>query len=321
MSLDQILSALRDGVTKRAVQHTASLSETPPSLSTPSFSIESACLEQSVVEKVNNLYDLSMIAKTIHNTSKVDYNVAQEVFTMLPDTSIADRAKVTAAPSIINKEILENILKTQTGEYTLISYQLKTEIDKTIKDITENLYHMTEVKSYLESFLTQVQPDTDRLTGAAPIVICEGKTYNLFTRPVYNIYMEVNDRVLDYAKYSDTLNIQYYNILQDDTFKKYVLEIVPKGSIESMSLLDFVGSVRGTLERIDLKMGEFDSRLEKYESLKGAVEKEVTQGVVSLVNSTELIYLDLLFFKVLHDMVHTPDNVFDKVVTLLKFLD
>jgi len=318
MSLEQILSELQDGVTNTSVEHVTNLNET---LNVSSFKIESACLEKSVVDKVNSLYDLSMIAKTIENTSKLDYSVAQEVFTMVPETPLVDRAKVTAAPSIINKEIIDSVLKTQTGEYSLISFNLKTEIDKIIKDISDNSPHMTEVKIYLESFLNQVLPDVDRLTGAAPIVIFYNETYNLYTRPIYLIGTGINDITIDYDKYNGTLTSQYYNIVQDETFKKYVLEIAPKDSIESISLSDFIYSVGVTLERIKLKITEFDSRIEKYESLKGVVEKKVTQELVSLVNSTELIYNDLLFFKVLHDIVHTPGNIFDKVIALLKFLD
>lgn len=324
MSLDKILSDLKEGVTDTSTENSVVL-DTPPIVdqkqNIQSFRIDANSLNTSIVKKINALYDLGIIRSTIRDTPKVDYKVAQEVFTMLPDTSVADRAKVTAAPSIINKEILENVLKTQTGEYSFISYQLKTDIDKIIEDITSNSERMLEVQSYIASFIEQVKEDSDRLVSVAPIVISEGNSFNLFTLPIFSIATKVNDGYLHYDKYQDALTCKYNEILQDETFKKCLTNITTIYNVESISLFEFITLTKSVSESIKLKIEEFGIRVNQYNSLKGDVEKEVTQELVNMVNSTELIYKDLLYFKELHDITHTSNNVFDKVLALVKFLD
>ncbi len=324
MSLNQILNELQEGVENTAIENLAVL-EKPvlqeQDLAASYFKIEASTLDKSIVKKINNLYDLGIIKSTIGNTSKVDYNVAQEVFTMLPETSVADRAKVTAAPSIINKEILDNVLKTQTGEYSMISYQLKVDIDKIIEDISNNLVHILEVQQYINSFLESVKNDAIRLEKNPPIVIANTNSYNLFTFPIYEVYNKVYGYELHYAKYQSGLLNQYSDIASDDTFKKFIPTVTTKYTIETISLSDFIILVQNVADAIKNKISELENRVDKYKAIKAHIDKEITQELVSTVNSTEFIYQDLLYFKCLHDIKNTDNNVFDKVLALTKFLD
>ena len=202
MSLNQILDDIKGDVGDQHVS-TENITLIPPKEST--FKVPALNLNKGVLDKFNTLYQTLTTKDAVYKLSKVDFKIAQEVFTMLPDVAKTEAAKITSYPSVMNKDILEDVLDkvsdTMPDEILAIFRDLSVQI----KDNADNIMTVVNGVTIYGKICEQA---IERFTTNRPIVIVDKESRDLFQEDMYRCSW-IDDTQLDYDKYVNKLSTMF----------------------------------------------------------------------------------------------------------------
>lgn len=185
--------------------------------------INLAKLDTSLIDKFNNLYRVCVLRKALSKVSKVDRSIAVEAMAALPNHNPINEAKLTSAPSAINKKILDEIVFTGKDEmppdlriYLIETYTLFNE--RFIDEIRTFLNFIVE---YNDSLRTKIN---EKIKTA--IVMSGNASYNLITTDLIDLH-SLDDTQLEYPKYSGELHKRIESILGSKiyTFKSGIRDL------------------------------------------------------------------------------------------------
>ena len=111
----------------------------------PDIKVTTSVINRATVEKFNTLYNKLVKRQLVEKLDKLEVRVAHEVFTMLPDVSKTEYAKLTSAPSTINKNIVQKALsdvsdKAPEDTITMLK-EFSSEIEASLAHVPHNGWH------------------------------------------------------------------------------------------------------------------------------------------------------------------------------------
>lgn len=171
-------------------------------------------LDNNIIDKFNTLYSRCLIRKALQGAKKVDRGVVLEAMATLPANSTVNQAKLTTAPSAINKKILDEIVFSEKDEvpadlHTFIIDTLKVLNDGTVKELDDLLLFITEYSGRVREQLNNKIKTS--------IVMNGNQSVNLLAEDIITI-TSIDDTKLMYPKYEGELNKRAKNILTEDFY-------------------------------------------------------------------------------------------------------
>lgn len=320
MSLNQILDDIKGDVGNQHVS-TEEVTITPPKEST--FKVSASNLNKSVLDKFNTLYQTLTAKDAVYKLTKVDYKIAQEVFTMLPQIAETEKAKITSYPSTMNKDILAGVLEKVDNSMPDEILNMFREIREQIVGNADNINNVVEgVAIYGETCKQAIE----RFTANRPIVIVDKESRDLFTEDMFRNSW-IDDTQLDYDKYANKLSTMFKGLVEDPTlatFITYRADPVEGAAISRYPEISLFGLCEKISHLKDVLSSE-RSFIENYlSSLDMALDQEVkavTANSSYLVNNANAAIEALGFFKMSHDILEMDDQFFEKTKKLIEFID
>lgn len=322
MSLSDALNELKEDLPENN-DGTLTITEEAITL-TPSkesrFKFDPQRFDPKVVEKFNTLYNVISTRKVYKENKLLDKSIAQEVFTMLPDVSKTESAKLTNYPSSINREVIEKALSQVEDKVPTDSIQLVKEF---IGEVNVNKEHLVTVKEFLTNLKHNFKIEDDRLINNKSIIITQGESKNLYTSPLY-IFSYMDDTVLDYEKYSGKLAVQYRGLIEDETLKTFISYYDPEkvGSIvydDDFTLANLVEKICHITELVNSSLTSLEIYIKQAESIRES--DEINETVSGVINNLKQQMDTVDHLKMIFDILEVEDNFFIKLENLLKFLD
>lgn len=330
MSLTEILSDINENTenidtTNIVVKNTQHITLEQNTQNTTDIAIKT--ISKETINNINNMFNLITIQSNIKDISKVDYSIAQEVFTMLPNISKHEAAKLTTAPSAMNKEILDKVF----------NLNIDTKLDANTTEnlynlsiiIQNNLYKFEEIYTYIKSFKDLIKDKIETLEKNPPIVIWinysiddnKHKKVNLFTEPIDNIVI-IDDTKLEYEKYSNTLTNMYRNLYRDETLEKLV-NLEKSSNLQTMSLNSFIHMVEGLITSLKIKETSLRKYIDTIASLSSddRTPLSIDSKTLNMINKYEDLVYMIEYVNSVYSIIKTDNNCFDKVNNLISFLD
>jgi hypothetical protein len=283
---------------------------------------------KETLNKLNTMLDLMIIRENINKMPKVDYNVAVEVFTMLPiENGKVEEAKLTRTPSFINKTILEKVIDSNTQPK--IDPVIVSEIINSKEKIKEGIETVHKILSYLKSFEEKYDQMVLKFEKTPPLVISENKfsdeendhikTYNVLETPIA-ILRQLDDHSFEYEKYKGVFRKKFNELYADETLET----VVDSGYIVGMSLNDIsISGFRNALSDIEINLSMTSSILDKFMAdISSGNSLEVpTKENVDIVIRYNSVVERLITVGNLDAVVDIQDNCFTKILDILEFLD
>lgn len=320
MSLNQILDDIQGDVNNVQVStENAAVKEQKES----TFKVPASSLNKDVMNKFNTLYQALTAKNTIYPLNKVDYKIAQEVFTMLPDVSKVEQAKVTSYPSTINKNILDNVLQNVSDTMPDEILTVFREISQQIKDNADNIVNVVDG---VEVYGNLCKDAIDRFTNRRPIVIVDKESRDLFQEDLFRCAW-IDDTQLDYDKYANKLSTMFRTLVEDPTLTTYLTyrsnpeEGAAVSRYPEISLHQLCEKIAHLKDVLQSERSHLQNYLGSLDMALNEEVKAVTANSTYLVNNANGVIDSLNFFKMLHDILTMDDQFFEKTKNLIEFLD
>lgn len=283
---------------------------------------------KGTIERINTMFNLITLKQNVTNMQRVDRNVALEVFTMLPDVGKVEQAKLTTAPSIINKEIIDRVFNSNIDNKISIDI-----IDKLydLENLIKNHLPMIDVLiNYFETFKSTVEGKVEVFKNVPPMVI-EYKVYvsegednatrniDLFTEK-FKVINNLDDTKLEYPKYAGKLVRMYSDIYYSDTLKTLYKSCTYTQPLAELSLAGIVQASRGIIDTLSHYRDDLNHYLNGLSSVSHQ-ESELNSKTIEFINGYEDMATKLETIGYLNSIIETKDNCFDKTAELVEFLD
>ena len=329
MGLGEVLDDIKDNVTNIELENiaTENIEINEVKINGQQFNINR--FSKETLQKVNNMFNLFVIKNNIKDEPRLDRSVALEVFTMLPEVSNVEQAKLTTAPSIMNKEIVEKVFNSNLdGKLSLDVCEKLYEVQQHIEDALPKLDNILQ---YLVSFKTLVSAKAETLANNPPLVIeCKYGCYsedgenqnsnvNLYTEKLDTI-VRLDDTKMEYPKYAEKLTSMYADVYHNETLRTLSESNLIYTSLAELSLQTFVTSVNALIDSVNRYKTDFESYISGLKSID-LKEVELNHDVINYINGHDGIAYGLEVIGKLNNVIETKDNVFDKAAELIAFID
>ena len=172
---------------------------------TQAFEIYAKPLDKQVLDKFNTLCWLTSTKRTIAPMPKVSLGIAQEVFTMLPDVSQTNLAKMTAQASAGNKLRLEEIID---AEDLTVPTEIVEAIDNILTIYALNKEYIDGVLIGLEHICTTINDNLIRFKDSPPLLLDGHVAINLLTTDIGELRYR-NGLYSSYDKYAGVLDVKF----------------------------------------------------------------------------------------------------------------
>lgn len=296
------------------------------------FKVCVECFDRKVIDKFNTLYNVLLLKKSVQNLNKVDRQIAQEVFTMIPDLNPVEKAKVTNYPSTLNKDVINNAVSDIKDIIPEESFRLLEDIHK---QINVNIPHIKNVVESINANHGFLEDQHSRLTKTPPIVIKgQGESVNLYTSKIADVFT-INDTELDYPKYANQLVSRFERLTNNKSLNAllhYLTASTTEEDTEERTVSD-VNKVYGkTLEELvtlilntqQLVASSSASLFEKNEAIDTFIHQEtrvVNEVSSELINNVEELITTLKYFQMLYEAFVDEGSFIDELKELLAFID
>lgn len=321
MSLNQILDDIQGDVTNPQVS-TENVT-LKPAQKESGFKMPSASLDKRVMDKFNTLYNTLTAKETVYQLTKVDFKIAQEVFTMLPEIAKTEQAKVTSYPSAINKNILEGVLDK-------VSNAMPDEILTVFRDISEQIRENADaiigVIDSVTVYGAMARQAIDQFMKTPPLVIENKESINLFQEKLFRCSY-IDDTQLDYDKYINKLSTMFQELERDPTLTTFLTyrskpeEGAAVSRYADISLYELCEKIAHLSDVLQAEKGFLENYVGSLDSALTEEVKAVTANSVYLVDNANGAIDSLGFFKMLHDILEQDDQFFEKTKKLIDFID
>lgn len=330
MSLGELLDDLNKDVTNIDTSETSIATEniviTDAKKNGSQFNIQR--LSKDTLDRVNNMFNLIVLKQNVSNMPRVDRSVALEVFTMLPDVGKVEQAKLTSAPSIINKEIMDRVFNSN------IEHKMSLDVTDKLYDLErliENHLPMVETLiNYFETFNSTVESKAEVFKTNPPLVL-EYKAYisenednasrnlDLYTEK-FTVINRIDDTKVEYPKYAEALVDKYNHIYYGETIKLLYETLIYVPNMAELSLSSFVQVGKSAVESLNRYKEDLTRYLSGLNSVKRQ-EAELNSETIDFVNGYEDMVLKLETIGKLKAIIETTDNCFEKAAELIEFID
>lgn len=321
MSLNQILDDIQGDVGNPHLSLENVTINTPQKES--NFKMPSASLDKRVMDKFNTLYHTLTAKQTVYQLTKVDFKIAQEVFTMLPEIAKTEAAKITSHPSVMNKNILAGVLDKVSDTMPEEILTVFQDISNQIRDNADAILSVVDAATVYGAMARQA---IDQFTKNRPLVIENKESIDLFQEDLFRCSY-IDDTQLDYDKYINKLSTMFGDLVQDPTlttFLTYRSKPEEGAAIPRYPQISLFGLCEKIAHLSDVLSSE-KQFLENYVgSLDSALNEEVkaiTANSVYLVDNANAVIEGLGFFKMLYDIFQQEDQFFEKTKKLIDFID
>lgn len=319
MSLSQILDDIQGDASNVHVSN-ENVVVTPPE---STFNVPASNLDKSVMDKFNTLYNTLTVKNTVYQLNKVDFKIAQEVFTMLPDLGKTEQAKITSYPSVMNKDILQGVLENVKDT---MPEEILSVFQDILGQIRANADAIIAVTDGVALYGLACEQAIERFSKARPIVIVDKETRDLFQDDLFRCSY-IDDTQLDYDKYANKLSKMFDDLVQDPTLTTFLTYRSKPEEGSAVSHFPEI-SLFGLCEKIAHLKNVLQSEHEFLSNYAGSLEtalndevKTITANSTFLVNNANGAIDGLGFFKMLHDILSMDDQFFEKTKALIEFLD
>ena len=323
MSLSSILDDIEQDTDKVIPQ----ISTEEITLSVPETSktrLDTTQIDQRVIKKFSVLYNQLVMKQTVQNVIKLDRKIAQEVFTMLPESNTVDQAKITTYPSAMNKDV---VMKALDGVSDKIPDSVMTLLQETLQQTENNQDRITTVVQTVNNFFQRFKQLCERFETSPPLVLYQKNSYNLYFDP-FNKLSIIDDRQLDYPKYEETLSTKLYNVFQHKTIVKWLqaqndqLDDISASTaavdLSVVSIIENIGLVTQALIKNQETFNQLHSDLNQFLASSETLVNEKSNEVVC--NLERLIFI-MNQANLFHDVLDVPDNFLVNLEELLNFID
>ncbi len=272
-------------------------------------------LEKKTLEKFNTLCDLMASAAKVKSMVKLDRGFALEVFTMVGIDSATNRAKLTTAPSEVNKAIVET--KLEENRHPVISPEILEVLKAVDNTSTTDLLRAKETLDRLSLAVDTLKPLIEKVKASNPVITTtDGVNHYLLTDEIHNLLC-IDDTKLDYTKYSGKLVSKLLDVT------------IGAGAINTpghsdKSLIDICTRVIGTSG--NLCSAYTETVLPFIASVKEVVSEGYSADISNIataktaVGGIEAYSVFLESIERVDDYLERKDG-FNKLVELLEFLD
>ncbi len=330
MSLGELLDDLNKDVTNIDTSETSIATEniviTDAKKDGNQFNIQR--FSKNTLDRVNNMFNLIILKQNVANMPRVDRTVALEVFTMLPDVGKVEQAKLTTAPSIINKEIMERVFNSN------IEHKMSLDVTDKLYElealIQNHLPMIDNLVNYFQTFNSAVESKAEVFKTNPPLVL-EFKAYtreneenatrniDLYTEK-FTVINQIEDSKVEYPKYAGTLTNKYADIYYGDTLKLLYESLIYVPNLAELSLSSFVQVGKSSVESLNRYKEDLTRYLSGLDSVKKQ-EAELNSETIDFVNGYEDMALKLETIGKLKSIIETKDNCFEKAAELIEFID
>lgn len=331
MSLGDILDYIKDNVTNVETPDDGAIAAenvviTDARKNGQQFSVQR--FSKETLEKVNNMFNLLVLKNNIASMPRVDRGIAMEVFTMLPEVGKVEQAKLTSAPSVINKELMDKVFNAN------IEHKLSLDIsDKLydLKDLIEKHLPMVEVLvNYFQAFTSMVSDKAEVFKNVPPTVVeykafvsqeqnQENRLVDLYTEKM-DVILHMDDSKLEYEKYNGVLIDMFSAIYYSETLNDLYNTVSYLPAKNEISLAGLVQYGKTAIENLN----RYKEDLERYYSGLTAVQRQETElnaETIEFINGYDDMAFKLEVIGRLKAIIETKDNCFDKTAELISFLD
>lgn len=282
---------------------------------TQAFEIYAKPLDKQVLDKFNTLCWLTSTKRTIAPMPKVSLGIAQEVFTMLPDASQTNLAKMTAQASAGNKLRLEEIIDAE-------DLTVPTEIIEAINNILTiyalNKEYIDGVLIGLEHICTTINDNLIRFKDSPPILLYGHVAINLLTTDIVELHHS-NGLYSSYDKYAGVLDVKFSKLYESLRNSEILAEVIPcTGEQHIDTSLD---SLTRDINNL------YCSAIAKVDSLKDFIGVITNITDTAIINDSSLAerlndsLASMLLLKAVYTVLNTPDNFIAGTASILEFLD
>ena len=288
----------------------------------PDIKVTTSVINRTTVEKFNTLYNKLVKRQLVEKLDKLEVRVAHEVFTMLPDVSKTEYAKLTSAPSTINKNIVQKALSDVSDKTPEDAITMLKEFSL---EIETSLAHVDEVANGLAAYAGLFYTRDKDLTQKPAIIIENRTDKNLYTEQIGDLAY-VADTTLDYPKYSGVLAKKYEQLMKDDTlgvFLSFFSQEHKQHNNYGKSLENLVRAVLDVeaffrFDALRNKLFAYHGELTRY--LNSGEAPQIEPGY-NIVNDAEQHVQSLAMVNMLHGILHVENNFLEKMKDLLEFID
>ena len=319
MSLSAILDDLQEDVQPLenvSQEHVSVVVKTKPDVK-----VTTSVINQQTIDKFNTLYHKLVKKELLGKLDKLEVRVAHEVFTMIPDVTKADYAKLTSAPSVINKTIVQKALNDVQDVAPDDAVQMLTELRRELED---SFNHVGEASQGVAAYASFFHEKDKHFTQTPPVVIYNRESKNLYTSRVGDIAY-IDDSQLDYPKYAGALSKKFEVLMKEETvndFIRFFDENHEGHHTFAKSLEDLVRCVldaNGFFQHgLKEKLEHFHKELVTY---LDSDSKSVLTAGYDLVNSAEIHVRTIGMVNMIHSIIHRENNFMEQLKALLEFID
>lgn len=277
-------------------------------------------INKATVAKFNLLYSKIVNKDLISKMTKVDHKLATEVFTMLPEASIVEQAKMTSAPSAINREVILKALDNVQDVAPEDAVQMLGDLRDTLTAIVP-LYH--SVCEKLETITKNNAEHVKRLSDAPAIVMVDNEAHNLLTTKISRLSY-LDDTSMEYPKYANALSKKFHSLMVDETFAELYRRLYPTNQsayVADLTLMEVVELISATRLGITGNRANLETYAGQLEVYLGSDTKDVYERGSRLVNDAESAMETAAFVQMIDQILSQPGNFIDQVTELLTFID
>jgi len=315
MSLEDTLNNIQENVIN--IEHIEIQGVQVISLETSAqiLSDNKVTIDQKVIDKFNNLCHLSFLKRTVTNSNKVDKNLALEVFTMLPESNQLETAKLTTHPSVINKEVVNNLLINVSDSIPEDMLSLLSDVSKGIDEV---LIEKDQTEGICSGYLGLMEGSLNRLK-TNPYIIIEAafnKSYNLLTTPISELMFA---EALDCDKYNTEIRNRLKDIYDTDnlTMSMYSLDT----DVNSITLETLVNGIITEIKSLDNTYKSLDLYNTSIKMIVSNSDEEIQIKVEDIVSDIDIIVNRITFLNNVKKYIEIDTGLYSKVVLLLNKLD
>jgi len=283
---------------------------------------------KDTLERVNNMFNLIVLKQNIQGMARVERGVALEVFTMLPEVGKVEQAKLTSAPSVINKDIMDRVFNSNIEHKISLDVMDKLYDLKTL--IENHLPIIDTLINYFETFKSVIETKAETFKNAPPLVL----EYKAFTREnednatrnidlyteKFEVIKQLDDTKLEYPKYSEALVSKYQDIYYGETLKLLYETIIYVPALTELSLSSFAQIGRSSVESLNRYKEDLNRYMTGLTSVNRQ-EAELNSETIDFINGYDELALKLETIGKLKTIIETKDNCFDKAAELIQFID
>jgi len=329
MELNTILSDLTDDLTDINNKNITTENIQIENVKRNGFDLTINKLPKETIDKMNSMFNMLILKQNIDTIEKVDYALATEVFTMIPDDeAILNKAKLTSNPSIINKELVNKIFNTKLDNNLRHNWDILEKINELKDNIDKNIDKIDLITNNITSFLELSQTKNDELNNIECLLLFEKNNENGEADYIsINVYkekikylIELLDTEYDLKdEFKINLRDKLINLYTNNTLNNLISNLFTNYVISEISLSDIYFVTKTLIDTISNKKNillNYNFELEKF----NFNEMEINNKTMDIINGSNDIIETLTYLETLYDIITVEENYLIKYMDVVSIL-